>query len=99
MSMTQPPATQPADEGPISITLVHGPKSRQAGEPVFQLTAFATERRTVGYTLVTPGSRTPHALQNLQSKSFFPALAKGRWHDQVVEFARQSLYTIGEITS
>ena len=81
----RPYGRQPADE-----------KARMWVGTNHWLTAWRTERNTVGYSLLAPGG-TSCALQNLQSKTFFPGKAKQGWQLQVIDWASAGLHEIKSI--
>ena len=88
--------TDPAEPIEIQLRWSDTASERVAGQPVYQLTAWRSERGTVAYSLVSPGGQSC-ALSNLQSKSWFPGKAKPGWQLQVLDFVAAGLYQIASV--
>jgi len=88
--------TAPDEAIEIQLVWCSTASPRVAGTVAYQLTAWRTERNTVGYSLLAPGG-TSCALQNLQSKTFFPGKAKQGWQLQVIDWASAGLHEIKSI--
>jgi len=91
--MTTYTTNTPTDEA-LEVTLRLGQTDQR-----MRLSAWRTDRGTVGYSLTNGRGGTPYALSTLQHKgpTLFPTKAVAGWQAEVVAFATESLYTIEEV--